>query len=98
MAIKRYEVSRKTELDKFETYRFPDVKKSSSDYYIFSREGDRLDLLSNEFYKDPRLWWIIAEANNLGKGGFAIKPGLQLRIPFPVDDMFTRLETAVEER
>ena len=98
MSIRRYEVSRKTELDKFETYRFPEVSKRNTDYYIFSREGDRLDLLENEFYKDPRLWWVIAEANNLGKGSFAIKPGLQLRVPFPVEDMFSRLEDAIEER
>ena len=25
--------------------------------------GDRLDRLAKEFYDDPRLWWVIAEAN-----------------------------------
>ena len=25
--------------------------------------GDRLDVLAQDFYDDPRLWWVIAEAN-----------------------------------
>lgn len=25
--------------------------------------GDRLDTIAQEFYGDPRLWWVIAEAN-----------------------------------
>lgn len=27
------------------------------------RVGDRLDRLAREYYDDPRLWWVIAEAN-----------------------------------
>jgi len=27
------------------------------------REGDRLDLLAYKFYRDPRKWWLIADAN-----------------------------------
>ena len=27
------------------------------------------------------MWWILAEANELGKGTFAVPPGIQLRIP-----------------
>ncbi len=27
------------------------------------REGDRLDLLANQFFHDPRKWWLIADAN-----------------------------------
>jgi nucleoid-associated protein YgaU len=27
------------------------------------REGDRLDLLAWRFYKEPRKWWLIADAN-----------------------------------
>ncbi len=27
------------------------------------KPGDRLDSLSEEFYGDPRLWWMIVEAN-----------------------------------
>ena len=27
------------------------------------REGDRLDLLAAKFYRNPRKWWLIADAN-----------------------------------
>ena len=27
------------------------------------REGDRLDLLAFKFYRNPRKWWLIADAN-----------------------------------
>ena len=27
------------------------------------KAGDRLDALAQEFYDDPRLWWVIVEAN-----------------------------------
>jgi hypothetical protein len=60
-------------------YELPE--RSFTDRYIISREGDRLDLLATEFYNDPRWWWIIAEANNLGKGSYIVPPGIQIRIP-----------------
>jgi phage tail protein X len=59
----------------------PEIPKSASDRYIISREGDRLDLLANQFYKEPRMWVVLAIANNLGKGSFAIPPGKQIRLP-----------------
>lgn len=27
------------------------------------KEGDRLDLLANQFYHSPRKWWLICDAN-----------------------------------
>jgi len=76
------------------TSRLPSYKIQETDLYIFSREGDRLDLLANSFYSDPQLWWIIADANNLGKGSLMVPPGLQLRIPNPINDLRERLEQA----
>lgn len=70
-----------TENKRFKTMRYKTPNISEQDIYIFSRTDDRLDLLAAEFYQDARLWWIIADANNLGKGTFAIPAGLQLRIP-----------------
>ena len=98
MSTKRYEASRVREGDKYETWRGPYLDKQPDDLYIFSREGDRLDLLSQEFYGDPRYWWVIAEANFIGKGTFAVKPGLQLRIPKPIDNLMTELEEAEKDK
>jgi hypothetical protein len=40
-----------------------------------------LDLLANQFYNDSRLWWIIAQANNLNGVNIGVEAGIQLRIP-----------------
>jgi hypothetical protein len=66
---------------------YPSIPFRQSDVYIYSRRLDRLDLLANEFYQDQTLWWVIARANNLGKGSFMVPVGLRLRIPFPIDDL-----------
>ena len=63
------------------TVKLPQIPVSPNDRYIISREGDRLDLLANQFYGDPRMWILLATANNLGKGSFIIRPGLQIRLP-----------------
>jgi hypothetical protein len=66
---------------KFNTARILNLLPSDRDKYIISREGDRLDILANEMYGDIKYWWIIASANNLGKGSLLIPPGVQIRIP-----------------
>jgi nucleoid-associated protein YgaU len=86
----RYQFT-KIKQDRYSTTRYPKFPKQQSDLYIISREGDRLDLLANEFYKDPRYWWVLAEANNVGKGTMIVPAGLQLRIPFPITDLLDRL-------
>ena len=65
----------------FATTKLPIIPKSEEDKYIFSREGDRLDQLADQFYGDPRLWPFLALANHLGKGSLGVPPGIQLRIP-----------------
>lgn len=46
------------------------------------REGDRLDLLANKFFHDPRKWWLIADANpDMLAPEQLLVPGRQLRIP-----------------
>jgi nucleoid-associated protein YgaU len=46
------------------------------------KQGDRLDLLANRFYRNSRLWWLIAEANpDCLYPDDLLKPGLQLVIP-----------------
>jgi len=98
MADKRYEFSKKDKDQKYETFRGPIIPNSRNDLYTFSREGDRLDLLANEFYKDPRYWWVLAEANNVGKGTMIVPSGLQLRIPFPITDLLDRLREVEENK
>jgi hypothetical protein len=44
------------------------------------REGETLATLANEAYGDPRLWRVIAQANNVDRPRF-VAPGTPLRIP-----------------
>ena len=82
MAERRY---RHTTIEgsRFLTTRYPRLRPLQGDFYIISRSGDRLDLLAQRFYGDVRAWWIIASANNIGKGTLFIEPGQQIRIPDP---------------
>lgn len=66
---------------KFDHYIYPYPESSLSDVYIITQHGDRLDLLANEYYGDPSLWWYIALANSLLPTSYAIEPNTKLRIP-----------------
>ncbi len=59
----------------------PKIEKSIEDIYIIAREGDRLDSLAYEYYGDQSQWWVIAQANHIGKGTLVIEPGIRVRIP-----------------
>ena len=64
------------------SYVLNDVPKSNpNDVYIEATTVDRLDNIANRFYGDPNLWWIIAQANGIGKGTLYIKKGAILRLP-----------------
>ena len=46
------------------------------------KEGDRLDLLAQKFYRSPRKWWLICDANpDLMYPDDLLKPGQVLVIP-----------------
>jgi nucleoid-associated protein YgaU len=54
----------------------------SGNFLYQVKQGDRLDLLANTFYRDPRLWWRIAEANpDVMYPDDLLEPGRQLVIP-----------------
>ena len=54
---------------------------AEDDIYIITNETMYLDNIAYTYYKDPSLWWVIAQANNLGKARLSIPSGIQLRIP-----------------
>ena len=99
MSVNRYQSTKKyKDKDCFKTSQYPKFPKQSTDLYIISRDQDRLDLLANEFYEDPRYWWVIAKANNLGKGTLDVPIGIQLRIPFPITDLTMKLREVEENK
>jgi len=97
MSVNRYQYT-KSELDRYQTTHYPNFPKRPTDLYIISREQDRLDLLANEFYKDPRFWWVLARANNLGKGSLDVPMGIQIRIPFPLTDLTSELKASEDNK
>ena len=75
-----------------ETTIFTSTERTNSDYYITSKITDRLDLLAYKYYGDTSLWWIIAIANNIGKGSLFIEPGIQIRIPSDIQSFKNALK------
>jgi hypothetical protein len=61
--------------------KYPEVPYSDDDIYIISVYGDRLDVMSFDYYKTVEDYWIILIANNLPGDSIFVKPGTQLRIP-----------------
>ena len=69
--------------------RYPEIPLSQSDVYVLTQDGDRLDLLANQFYKDVTLYWIIAIANPniVNMGSLFVTEGSQIRIPVNVQQI-----------
>ena len=85
MAISRYlsNPKKKTPDGKtvYKSKRLKNIPLKNDDIYVATQTGDRLDLLSNQYYGSPTYWWIIANANNIHDGKLGLKDGTILRIP-----------------
>ena len=77
--IKRGTKNTQYNISSLKSTTYSTIPKSDNDVYIITQEGDRLDLLANQFYGDPTLWWYIARANNLKF--MTLETGITLRIP-----------------
>ena len=78
----------------YKTVRYPEIPLSETDLYVITGEGDRLDLLAQQFYKDQSLWWIISIANDtLSQNSLFIPLGTQLRIPTDIQNVLIEYDT-----
>jgi nucleoid-associated protein YgaU len=84
-------VDKDTNKSYMETTIYPKVSASNSDIYIITDETDRLDLLAFKYYGDSKMWWIIANANNINDATFYVEPGTQLRIPSNIQSIINNL-------
>jgi phage tail protein X len=80
------------------TYRalkYPEIPLSIDDVYVITTEGDRLDLLANQFYQDVDMWWVITTANPgiIKRDTFNLKPGLEIRIPTDTQGIIQNFES-----
>ena len=75
----------------YQTTKYPEIPLSDNDTYVYSVQGDRFDVLANQYYGDQSLWWIISIANtatagtdlpsDLPQDSLIIPEGKQIRIP-----------------
>ena len=67
----------------YRTSRYPEVPLSENDIYVITTQGDRFDVLAQQYYKDSSLWWVISIANTniFNQSSLVIPEGLQIRIP-----------------
>lgn len=79
----------------YQTNIFPKIDRHETDIYIHVRDGDRLDNLAFHYYRDVTLWWVIAQANHIGKGTMFVKAAQQIRIPH-IDRVFDVLDELYE--
>ena len=72
------------------TTAYPIIPHTSEDIYVITVDGDRLDVLSQQYYNDKSLWWILSTANvDLPQNSLYIPAGTQLRIPTNVQGIVT---------
>jgi phage tail protein X len=84
--MNRYQDIPQTKIDGkvvYKTSRYPEIPLSPDDIYVYTVQGDRFDILAQQFYQDSSLWWIIsiANANILNQSSLVIPGGIQIRIP-----------------
>lgn len=80
---------------------YPSIPIQDGDDFIYPYDGERVETLAYKYYQDTSLWWIIAGANNLRDGGFALDPSVEIRIPQniqPILEEFRRLNEEFQSR
>lgn len=84
--MSRYDTVRKIDDDKIQrvgTATLPDYEEKNSDVLLIAVQGDRCDLLSQQYYGTPEHWWFIATVNKLSTNN--IEAGTQIRIPLSLE-------------
>lgn len=78
---------------------FGEIPRSSGDMYEIYRKGKtRLDKVSYDYYGNPDYAWFILQANpQYGSMEFNIPDGVELRIPFPLNQAISNYQKSIEE-
>jgi len=61
----------------------PKHENKNSDILLIATQGDRCDLISEEYYGTTELWWYVASVNNISSNN--IPAGTQLRVPISTE-------------
>ena len=74
----------------FSGTKYPEIPLCPNDIYVITTEGDSLDVLAQQFYKDKSKWWLLSIANvGLAQNSLYIPVGTQLRIPTNVQSIMS---------
>ena len=63
---------------------FPKAEDKNSDILLIATQGDRCDVISQEYYGTPDFWWFIASVNKLKSNN--IEAGTQMRVPVSTEE------------
>jgi hypothetical protein len=77
---------------------YPDVQPQPEDVVITAESGTRLDELAFQYYNDAKLWWIIAVANQLGRGSLEVEAGTRVRIPQGISNVLNEYQRLNQRR
>ena len=86
-----------TQNRKLKSTEYPKIEFKDSDIIHVTRFDESYMSLAHKFYNDQSLWWIIAEANQLKDGGFALEPDIELRIPRNIAPILQEFRNINEE-
>jgi hypothetical protein len=71
---------------------FPEFKERSDDVIIKVDDYTRLDVIAQDAFNDPTLWWAIAAYNNIS-GNSLFTTGLSyIRIPADIQIIFDEIK------
>ena len=67
---------------RYAVVKYPTITPGPFDVYIYTTQGDRYDIIAQNYYSDSTLWWIINRANpNQESNSIFPTVGAQIRIP-----------------
>jgi len=72
---------------------YPPIPKQPDDIYLRVSTSERLDFIAYKYYGNSNYYWIIAEANGIGKGSMQVPVGMQLRIPTNITKIMSDYES-----
>ena len=80
---------------------FPFSGQKTTENENEGQREEKLEGLAYKYYQDTSLWWIIAGANNIRNGSFALDPSEKIRIPRniqPILEEFRRINEEFQNR
>ena len=70
---------------------YPEIRLADGDRFVYPIEGDRLENIAHKYYGDATLWWVIAQANRIRDGSYALNPSVKIRIPGDIPQIISNL-------